>query len=146
MISLRSRIHKKNEGKERRLTQEELLLDNKSLRSPAGESTGWNELVKDRVALAIATSGRLLIGINDWESFPTFGLRASTNLPGILRCKAAGRTVNVTALPKVIRHRRVTTKTKVELMRTPVEAFPVPRSADQYALANIPRVDRGFDE
>ncbi len=45
------------------MSQEGQLLDKKSLRAVLGKTVDWGELVKDCVAFANATGGRLLIGI-----------------------------------------------------------------------------------
>lgn len=84
------------------MSQEGQLLDKKSLRSVTGKTADWNELVKDCVAFANATGGRLLIGIEDGQDLPAPGQRIPTDLPDALRRKMAERTVSVAALPEVL--------------------------------------------
>lgn len=78
------------------------LLDKKSLRAVSGKTADWAELVKDCVAFANATGGRLLIGIEDDEDLPPAEQHIPLYLPDILRRKLAERTVNVVALPNIL--------------------------------------------
>lgn len=84
------------------MSQEGQLLDQKSLRSVIGKSADWNELVKDCIAFANATGGRLLLGIEDGQDAPPAGQQIPTDLPDTVRRKLAERTVNVTVLPNVV--------------------------------------------
>ena len=86
----------------RRLSQEGQLLDQKSLRSVIGKSADWNELVKDCIAFANATGGRLLLGIEDGQDAPPARQQIPAELPDIIRRKIAERCVNVTVLPDVV--------------------------------------------
>jgi len=84
------------------LSQEGQLLDQKSLRSVTGKSADWNELVKDCIAFANATGGRLLLGIEDEQDQPPSGQLIPADLPDAIRRKIAERTVNVSVLPDVV--------------------------------------------
>jgi len=84
------------------LSQEGQLLDQKSLRAVTGKTTDWHEIVKDCIAFANATGGRLLLGIEDGQDAPPADQRIPSDLPDALRRKIAERTVNVVVLPDVI--------------------------------------------
>jgi ATP-dependent DNA helicase RecG len=86
----------------RRLSQEGQLLDKKSLRSVTGRSADWNELVKDCIAFANATGGRLLLGIEDGQDEPPSDQQIPADLPDTIRRKIAERCVNVAVLPDVL--------------------------------------------
>ncbi len=77
------------------------LLDRKSLRAVTGKSANWDDIVKDCVAFANATGGRLLIGIEDGQGQPAPDQRIPADLADTLRRKVAERTVNVIVLPDV---------------------------------------------
>lgn len=78
------------------------LLDQKSLRAVTGKTADWNEITKDCIAFANATSGRLLLGIEDGQDAPPFGQHIPSDLPDTLRRKVTERTVNVSVLPDVV--------------------------------------------
>jgi len=84
------------------MTLEGQLLDHKSLRAVAGKTADWQEIVKDCIAFANATGGRLLIGIEDGQDAPPADQQIPEALPDTLRKKLAERSVNVTVLPNVI--------------------------------------------
>ena len=84
------------------MSQEGQLLDKKSLRAISGKTADWGELVKDCVAFANATGGRLLIGIEDDQDLPPAGQQVPIDLPDTLRRKLAERTVNVVVLPNLV--------------------------------------------
>jgi len=84
------------------LSQEGQLLDQKSLRSVIGKSADWNELVKDCIAFANATVGRLMLGIEDGQDAPPAGQQIPADLPDTIRRKIAERSVNVAVLPDVV--------------------------------------------
>nr|WP_273120037.1 ATP-binding protein [Ferrovum myxofaciens] len=84
------------------LSQEGQLLDQKSLRSVTGKSADWSELVKDCIAFANATGGRLLLGIEDEQDQPPAGQLIPADLPDTIRRKIAERAVNVSVLPDVV--------------------------------------------
>lgn len=84
------------------MSQEGHLLDKKSLRSVTGKSADWNELVKDCVAFANATGGRLLLGIEDGQDEPPSDQKIPAELPDAIRRKIAERSVNVGVLPNVV--------------------------------------------
>ncbi len=84
------------------MSQEGQLLDQKSLRSVNGKSADWNELVKDCIAFANATGGRLLLGLEDGQDTPPAGQRIPADLPDTIRRKIAERSVNVAVLPDVV--------------------------------------------
>ncbi|NQY84196.1 MAG: putative DNA binding domain-containing protein, partial [Alcanivorax sp.] len=77
------------------------LLDKKSLRAVSGRTADWDELVKDCVAFANASGGRLLIGIEDDDEEPPVGQTVPPALPDTLARKITERTVNVMALPQI---------------------------------------------
>lgn len=78
------------------------LLDQKSLRAVTGKSADWQEIVKDCIAFANATGGRLLIGIEDGKDAPPTDQQIPSDLPDTLRRKLSERSVNVSVLPDVI--------------------------------------------
>ncbi len=78
------------------------ILDRKSLRAVTGKTADWNEVVKDCVAFANATGGRLLLGIEDAQEQPPADQRIPVDLPDTVRRKLAERTVNVAVLPDVV--------------------------------------------
>lgn len=78
------------------------IVDRKSLRAVTGKTADWNEVVKDCVAFANASGGRLLLGFEDGHETPPTDQRIPVDLPDILRRKLAERTVNVTVLPDVV--------------------------------------------
>lgn len=84
------------------MSQEGQLLDRKSLRSVTGRSADWDELVKDCIAFANATGGRLLLGIEDDQDEPPAGQQIPAELPDTIRRKIAERCVNVAVLPDVV--------------------------------------------
>lgn len=78
------------------------LLDQKSLRAVTGKTANWDEIVKDCIAFANATGGRLLLGVEDGQEAPPADQLIPADLPDTLRRKIAERTVNVAILPNVI--------------------------------------------
>jgi ATP-dependent DNA helicase RecG len=84
------------------VSEEGQLLDKKSLRSVTGKSADWSELVKDCVAFANATGGKLLLGIEDGENEPPPGQQIPVDLPDVIRRKIAERCVNVVVLPDIV--------------------------------------------
>lgn len=71
------------------MSQEEQLLDQKSLRSVTGKNADWNELAKDCIAFANAKGGRLLLGIEDGQDQPPAGQLIPADLPDAIRRKLA---------------------------------------------------------
>lgn len=84
------------------MSQEGQLLDKKSLRAVSGKTADWDELVKDCVAFANATGGRLLIGIENDQDLPPASQQIPVGMPDTLRRKIAERAVNVVALPNIV--------------------------------------------
>jgi len=84
------------------VSEEGQLLDKKSLRSVTGKSADWSELVKDCVAFANATGGKLLLGIEDGQNEPPPGQHIPVDLPDVIRRKIAERCVNVAVLPDIV--------------------------------------------
>ena len=84
------------------MSQEGQLIDLKSLRAVIGKRADWHELVKDCIAFANATGGRLLLGIEDGQDTPPAGQQIPSDLPDIIRRKIAERSVNVAVLPDVV--------------------------------------------
>jgi ATP-dependent DNA helicase RecG len=78
------------------------LVDCKSLRAVAGKAANWDEIAKDCVAFANATGGRLLLGIENGQSYPPSEQQIPPDLSDTLRRKLAERTVNVVVLPDVV--------------------------------------------
>jgi ATP-dependent DNA helicase RecG len=78
------------------------LVDQKSLRAVTGRNINWDEIVKDCVAFANASGGRLLLGIEDGQDVPPEGQQVPADLTDTLRRKVAERTSNVAALPTVL--------------------------------------------
>jgi len=78
------------------------LLDQKSWRAVTGKTADWNEIAKDCIAIANATGGRLLPGIEDGQDAPLAGQHIPADLPDTLRRKLAERTVSVAVLPDVV--------------------------------------------
>ena len=78
------------------------ILDQKSLRAVTGKTAYWNEIAKDCIALANATGGRLLLGMEDGQDAPPAGQPIAADLPDTLRRKMAKRTVNDAVLPDVV--------------------------------------------
>lgn len=72
------------------------------MRSVVGRSADWNELVKDCIAFANATGGRLLLGIEDGQDAPPAGQQIPADLPDTIRRKIAERSVNVAVFPDVV--------------------------------------------
>lgn len=85
------------------MSQEGQLLDKKSLRAVSGRTAGWDELVKDCVAFANASGGKLLIGIEDHDDEPPARQVVQPTLPDTLARKITERTVNVMVLPQIKR-------------------------------------------
>lgn len=84
------------------MSQEGQLLDKKSLRAVSGKTADWDQLVKDCVAFANATGGRLLIGIENDQDLPPASQQIPVGMPDTLRRKIAERAVNVVALPNIV--------------------------------------------
>jgi ATP-dependent DNA helicase RecG len=78
------------------------LVDQKSLRAVTGRNINWDEIVKDCVAFANASGGRLLLGIEDGQDVPPEGQQVPADLTDTLRRKVAEHTSNVAALPTVL--------------------------------------------
>lgn len=78
------------------------LRDQKSLRAVTGKTADWSEIVKDCVAFANATSGRLLLGIESGQHAPPSSQQIPPDLSDSVRRTVAERTVNVTVLSDVI--------------------------------------------
>ena len=70
-------------------------MDRKSLRSLKGRTADWNEIAKDCVAFANARGGRLLIGIEDDEEWPSAHQQISDELLEKVRRRIGELTVNV---------------------------------------------------
>ncbi|TVR59979.1 MAG: ATP-dependent DNA helicase [Candidatus Competibacteraceae bacterium] len=75
--------------------------DKKSLRAVTGKTADWHELVKDCVAFANATGGRIFIGIEDADYLPPVGQRIPEALPDTLRRRVNELTVNVSVAPAI---------------------------------------------
>lgn len=84
------------------MSEEGQLLDKKSLRSVVGKTADWSELVKDCIAFANATGGRLLVGIEDGREEPPADQQIPTELPDTIRRRIAELSVNVAALSDVV--------------------------------------------
>jgi ATP-dependent DNA helicase RecG len=53
------------------MSLEDQHTDRKSLRTVTGKTAHWDELAKDAVCFANGAGGRLLIGIEDGQTWPT---------------------------------------------------------------------------
>ena len=92
----------KNKRKNKVLSLEGHLSDQKSLRAVTGNTANWAELAKDCIAFANAAGGTLKIGIEDGHELPPVEQRVPSEMPDLLRRKLAERTVNVIGLPNVV--------------------------------------------
>ncbi len=82
---------------------EDQYTDLKSLRTITTKNAEWNSLAQDCVCFANGSGGRLLIGIEDGETLPPAGQVVPPELVDRLRKRIGELTVNVQALPSVIR-------------------------------------------
>jgi ATP-dependent DNA helicase RecG len=85
------------------MTIEDQHTDLKSLRTITAKNVEWNSLAQDCVCFANGSGGRLLIGIEDGEVLPPAGQVVPPELVDRLRKRIGELTVNVKALPSVIR-------------------------------------------
>ncbi len=82
---------------------EDQHTDRKSLRTLSGKSADWEALAKDCVCFANGAGGRLLIGIEDGEALPPAGQIVPPELLDRLRKRIGELSVNVQALPSLLR-------------------------------------------
>jgi ATP-dependent DNA helicase RecG len=85
------------------MTIEDQHTDLKSLRTITAKNAEWNSLAQDCVCFANGSGGRLLIGIEDGKTLPPAGQVVPPELVDRLRKRIGELTVNVQALPSVIR-------------------------------------------
>ncbi len=81
--------------------QENVLSENKSLRSLTKNNPDWDELAKDCVCFANAQGGSIFFGIEDGDGLPPVGQKIPEHLPAKLQKQIQGRTINVSVIPQV---------------------------------------------
>lgn len=79
-------------------------VDKKSLRTLTKRNPDWDELAKDAVCFANAYGGRLLFGIEDDKSEPPIDQKVPEDIIPKLVKQIQGRTLNVSIIPKLIKH------------------------------------------
>lgn len=85
------------------MTLEDQHTDRKSLRTITGRTADWDAVARACVCFANGSGGRLLIGIEDGQALPPPGQTVAGDLLERLRKRIAELTVNVQALPTVMR-------------------------------------------
>nr|MDP2190007.1 ATP-binding protein [Rhodoferax sp.] len=85
------------------MTLEDQYTDLKSLRTVTGKTADWEALAKDCVCFANGAGGRLLIGMEDGVALPPAGQVVPPELLDRLRKRIGELTVNVQALPSLLR-------------------------------------------
>jgi ATP-dependent DNA helicase RecG len=85
------------------MTLEDQHTDRKSLRTVTGRTADWDAVVRACVCFANGSGGRLLIGIEDGQELPPPGQTVPGEVLERLRKRIAELTVNVQALPTVMR-------------------------------------------
>ena len=85
------------------MSLEDQHTDRKSLRTVTGKTAHWDELAKDAVCFANGAGGRLLIGIEDGQTWPPADQTVPSELLDRLRKRIGELTVNVQALPTLQR-------------------------------------------
>lgn len=85
------------------MSLEDRHTDRKSLRTVTGKTAHWDELDKDAVCFANGAGGRLLIGIEDGQTWPPADQTVPPDVLDRLRKRIGELTVNVQALPSLQR-------------------------------------------
>jgi ATP-dependent DNA helicase RecG len=85
------------------MSLEDQHTDRKSLRTVTGKTAHWDELAKDAVCFANGAGGRLLIGIEDGQTWPPADQTVPPDVLDRLRKRIGELTVNVQALPSLQR-------------------------------------------
>lgn len=85
------------------MSLEDRHTDRKSLRTVTGKTAHWDELAKDAVCFANGAGGRLLIGIEDGQTWPPADQTVPPDVLDRLRKRIGELTVNVQALPSLQR-------------------------------------------
>lgn len=85
------------------MESEDQHTDLKSLRLISGKQADWGSLAQDCVCFANSSGGRLLIGIEDGQKLPPSNQAIPAELIDRLRKRIGELTVNVQALPSLIR-------------------------------------------
>ncbi len=85
------------------MSMENQQVERKSLRKVTGKTADWNDLAKTGVGFANSSGGRILVGIEDGEAMPPEGQRIPSDLPERIRRRIGELTVNVQALPRIVR-------------------------------------------
>jgi ATP-dependent DNA helicase RecG len=85
------------------MSLEDQHTDRKSLRTVTGKTAHWDELAKDAVCFANGAGGRLLIGIEDGQTWPPADQTVPPDVLDRLRKRIGELTVNVQALPTLQR-------------------------------------------
>jgi ATP-dependent DNA helicase RecG len=85
------------------MSLEDQHTDRKSLRTVTGKTAQWDELAKDAVCFANGAGGRLLIGVEDGQTWPPADQAVPPELLDRLRKRIGELTINVQALPTLQR-------------------------------------------
>ncbi len=85
------------------MNNEDQHIERKSLRLVTGRSADWGDLARTCVCFANGAGGRVLIGIEDGESAPPAQQTVPADLLEQLRKRIGELTVNVQALPSLLR-------------------------------------------
>lgn len=86
------------------MSLEDQHTERKSLRLVTGRSADWADLARTCVCLANGAGGRVLVGIEDGETFPPAQQAIPADLLDQLRKRIGELTVNAQALPSLRRH------------------------------------------
>lgn len=85
------------------MSLENQQVERKSLRKVTGATADWNDLAKAGVGFANSSGGKILVGIEDGEAMPPEGQQIPADLPERIRRRIGELTVNVQALPRIVR-------------------------------------------
>ena len=85
------------------MSLENQQVERKSLRKVTGATADWNDLAKAGVGFANSSGGKILVGIEDGQVMPPAGQQIPSDLPERIRRRIGELTVNVQALPQVVR-------------------------------------------
>lgn len=85
------------------MSLENQQVERKSLRKVTGSTADWGDLARTGVCFANGSGGKILVGIEDGAELPPAGQVISEDLPERIRRRIGELTVNVQALPRVVR-------------------------------------------